>query len=200
MGVTSLVECASVGLFGAIIITAINRKLTFNLLKKVMDETLKSTVMIIWIFMAALLFSSVFAGLGATHAMANLLSLAPGGGLGIIIFMQLSFFGLGMVMDDTAMLLIVATLYIPLVAKLGFSLVWYGVLYVLNCQMAFVTPPFGWNLFIMKSIVPKDSGITLTDIYKSVIPYVGIQAACLGIIIAFPQIALWLPSIIFPNG
>ncbi|GAJ07860.1 unnamed protein product, partial [marine sediment metagenome] len=131
MGVTSLVECASVGLFGTIIITAINRKLTFNLLKKVMDETLKSTVMIIWIFMAALLFSSVFAGLGATHAMANLLSLAPGGGLGIIIFMQLSFFVLGMVMDDTAMLLIVATLYIPLVAKLGFSLIWYGILYTL---------------------------------------------------------------------
>ncbi len=200
MGVSSLIECAAIGAVGALVITAIDRKLTFNLLKTVMDESLKSTVMIMWLFMAALLFSSVFDGLGAARSIENLLRLAPGGDLGIIIAMQLSFFLLGMVMDDTAMLLIVAPLYIPLVAKMGFPLVWYGILYTLNCQMAFVTPPFGWNLFIMKSVVPKDSGITLADIYKSVIPYVGIQAACLGIVIAFPQIALWLPSIIFPSG
>jgi len=200
MGITSLIECAAIGLFGAMVIAAIHRKLSFNLLKAVADETLKSTVMILWIFMAALLFSSVFDGLGAGRSVANLLHLVPGGGIGIIIFMQFTFFILGMFMDDTAMLLIVAATYIPIVDKLGFSLVWYGILYTLNCQMAFVTPPFGWNLFIMKSVVPKDSGITLSDLYKSVIPYVGIQAACVGIVIAFPQIALWLPSIVFSSG
>lgn len=199
MGVTSLIECASIGMIGAVIIAASNRALSFNLLKTVMDETFRSSVMVIWIFMAALLFSSVFDGLGAIHFMERILGLAPGGALGTIIFMQLTFFGLGTVMDDTAMLLIVAPLYIPMVAKMGFSLVWYGVLYTLNCQMAYVTPPFGWNLFIMKSIVPKDSGITMLDIYKSVIPYVGLQGAALGIVIAFPQIALWLPNIIFPG-
>jgi tripartite ATP-independent transporter DctM subunit len=200
MGVTSLIECASIGMLGAMIIAAINRRLNFDLVKMVMDETFKSSVMVIWIFMAALLFSSVFDGLGAIDAVAHLLSLAPGGNLGTIAIMQLSFFLLGMVMDDTAMLLIVAPLYIPLVAKMGYSLVWYGVLYVLNCQMAYVTPPFGWNLFIMKSIVPRDSGITMLDIYKSVIPYVAIQATALGLVIAFPQIALWLPRIIFPGS
>jgi len=96
-----------------------------------------------------------------------------------------------------AMLLIVAPLYIPIVAHLGFSLVWFGVLYVINVQMAFLTPPFGYNLFIIKGIVPKDSGITIIDIYKSIIPFVVIQATCLGIVMAFPQIALWLPNLIF---
>ena len=200
MGVTSLIECASIGMLGSIIIAAINRRLNFGLVKMVMDETFKSSVMVIWIFMAALLFSSVFDGLGAIDAVAHLLTLAPGGNIGTIAIMQLSFFLLGMVMDDTAMLLIVAPLYIPLVAKMGYSLVWYGVLYVLNCQMAYATPPFGWNLFIMKSIVPRDSGITMLDIYKSVIPYVALQATALGLVIAFPQIALWLPRIIFPGS
>jgi len=114
--------------------------------------------------------------------------------------MQLSFFLLGMVLDDTALLLIVAPLYIPIVANLGFSLVWFGVLYTVNMQMAMLTPPFGYNLFIMKGIIPviaPDSGITMADLYKSIIPFVGIQAACLGIIMAFPQIALWLPSVVF---
>ena len=115
----------------------------------------------------------------------------------VMIMMQLSFFLMGMVLDDTAMLLIVAPLYIPLVTELGFSPVWFCVLYVVNCQMAFLTPPFGYNLFIMKAIVPPE--ITMADIYRSVIPFVGIQALCLGIIMAFPQIALWLPNLALGN-
>jgi TRAP-type mannitol/chloroaromatic compound transport system permease large subunit len=100
-------------------------------------------------------------------------------------------------MDDTAMLLIVAPLYIPVVANMGFSLVWFGVLYVITCEMAYITPPFGYNLFVMKGIVPKDSGITMVDIYRSVIPFVGIQTICLGLLMAFPQISLWLPNLVF---
>jgi TRAP-type mannitol/chloroaromatic compound transport system permease large subunit len=99
---------------------------------------------------------------------------------------------MGTFLDDTAMLLIVAPLYIPIVAGLGYDLVWYGVLYVITCEMAYLTPPFGYTLFIMRGIVPKE--ITMGDIYRSVIPFVGIQAAALGLVIAFPQIALWLPN------
>jgi len=117
--------------------------------------------------------------------------------MGTIIMMMVSFILMGMVLDDTAMLLIVAPIYIPLVANLGYDLVWYGVLYTVNCQMAMLTPPFGFNLFIMRGIVPKDSGITMGDIYRSIIPFVGIQAAGLAIIMFFPQIALWLPSVYF---
>lgn len=200
MGITSLIECGAIGVIGALVAAALHRRLSWQMLKKVMDETMKSTTMCMWILMASLLFSSVFDGLGAIHVIENILNIAPGGALGTIIFMQFTFFGLGMMMDDTAMLLIVAPLYIPIVAKLGFSLVWYGVLYTLNVQMAYVSPPFGWNLFIMRGIVSKDSGITILDIYKSVLPYIGIQAICLGMVIAFPQIALWLPGMMFPSG
>jgi TRAP-type mannitol/chloroaromatic compound transport system permease large subunit len=92
------------------------------------------------------------------------------------------------------MLLIVAPLYIPIVASLGYDLVWYGVLYVITCEMAYLTPPFGYTLFIMRGIVPKE--ITMGDIYRSVIPFVAIQGGCLALVFAFPQIALWLPNLI----
>jgi tripartite ATP-independent transporter DctM subunit len=213
MGVTTLVECASIGATGAMVCAAINRRLTWSMFRAVMDETLKITSMVLWIFVAAMLFGAVFDGLGALHAVEGILYAISGGNPWmILIVMQLSFFVMGMVLDDTAMLLIVAPLYIPLIDHLGFSLVWFGVLYVVNCQMAFLTPPFGYNLFLVKGLVPivekqlTDEGveikspITMLDIYKSVVPFVGIQALCLIIIMIFPQIALWLPSIFFKGG
>lgn len=197
MGVTSLTECGAIGVLGALVAAAIHRKLNWQMLRECMRTATTTTALIMWIFLTALLFGAVFDGLGAVNAMEHLLSLAPGGKWGILIVMQLSFFFFGMALDDTVMLLIVAPLYIPIVHALGFDLIWYGVLYVLNCQMAYITPPFGYNLFIIKGIVPKDSGITIVDIYRSVIPFVGIQAACLGIVMAFPQIALWIPNLVF---
>jgi TRAP-type mannitol/chloroaromatic compound transport system permease large subunit len=90
------------------------------------------------------------------------------------------------------MLVIVAPLYVPLVVQLGFDPVWYGVLYTITCQIAYITPPFGYNLFLMRAMAPPE--ITLPDIYRSIVPFVGLMILCLGIIIAFPQIALWLPQ------
>jgi TRAP-type mannitol/chloroaromatic compound transport system permease large subunit len=148
--------------------------------------------MFLWIFAAAILFSAVFDGLGAVHAVENMLTSVGGNRWGILIIMQLSFFLMGTVLDDTALLLIVAPLYIPIAKSLGFDLVWYGVLYTVNMQMAVITPPFGYSLFIMKGIAPKQ--ITMRDIYRSVAPFVGIQALCLGVIMVFPQIALYIPT------
>jgi len=125
----------------------------------------------------------------------KILLLAGGHKWATLIMMQISFFILGMILDDTAMLIIVAPLYIPLVLKLVFDLRWFGVLYVLNCQIAFITSPFGYNLFIMKGIAPK--GITTADIYQSVIPFVVIQMIALGLVMVFPQIAMFLPTLRF---
>ena len=200
MGVTTITECAAIGAVGAIVIAAVNRTLSWKMLRVILDETLQTTAMVMWIFTAAILFGAVFDGLGAIHAVEPLLAMAPGGRWGTMIVMQLTFLGLGTVLDDTALLLIVAPLYIPLVAKLGFSLVWYGILYVVNMQAAFMTPPFGYSLFMMKGLLPvalPDSGITMGDIYKSILPFVAIQVVCIGILMVFPQIALWLPSLVF---
>jgi TRAP-type mannitol/chloroaromatic compound transport system permease large subunit len=93
------------------------------------------------------------------------------------------------------MLVIVAPLYIPLVRSLGFDLVWYGVLYTVTCQIAYMTPPFGYNLFLMKAMAPKE--VTLADIYRSIIPFFFIMLAGLALVMLFPKIALYLPNLVY---
>ena len=101
---------------------------------------------------------------------------------------------MGMFLDDTAMLVIVAPLYVPLIIALGFDPIWYGVLYTITCQIAYMTPPFGYNLFLMRAMAPKE--ITLIDIYRSIIPFVLVMLFGLVIMMMFPQIAFWLPTTI----
>jgi TRAP-type mannitol/chloroaromatic compound transport system permease large subunit len=104
---------------------------------------------------------------------------------------------MGTFLDDTAMLVIVAPLYIPLVGALGFDLIWYGILYTITTQIAYMTPPFGYNLFLMRAMSPPE--ITLGDIYRSFTPFVAVMVTALAIIMAFPQIALWLPQAVYGN-
>jgi TRAP-type mannitol/chloroaromatic compound transport system permease large subunit len=150
------------------------------------------TCMFMWIIMAALCFGAVFDGLGAVKSIESFfigsLHLTP---WEVLIMMQLSYIVMGMFLDDTAMLVIVAPLYVPLVGALGFDLIWYGVLYTITCQIAYMTPPFGYNLFLMRAMAPPE--ISLGDIYRSIIPFVGVMIFALGITMAFPEVALWLP-------
>ena len=111
--------------------------------------------------------------------------------------MQLSFILMGTFLDDTAMLVIVAPLYIPLVGALEFNLIWYGVLYTITTQIAYMTPPFGYNLFLMRAMSPPE--ISLKDIYRSIIPFVAVMVLALIIIMIFPQTALWLPQTVYGN-
>jgi TRAP-type mannitol/chloroaromatic compound transport system permease large subunit len=168
--------------------------------RKVLDETLKNTLsvscMFMWVILAALCFGAVFDGLGAVHAIKSLFierwGLSP---WGVLVMMQLSYILMGMFLDDTAMLIIVAPLYVPLVISLGYNPIWYGVLYTITCQIAYMTPPFGYNLFLMKAMAPKE--VTLADIYRSIIPFVLVMMMGLGIVMLFPGIALWLPNLYF---
>jgi TRAP-type mannitol/chloroaromatic compound transport system permease large subunit len=102
---------------------------------------------------------------------------------------------MGTFLDDTAMLVIVAPLYIPLVGVLGFDLIWYGVLYTITSQIAYMTPPFGYNLFLMRAMAPPE--ISLADIYRSIVPFVGVMILALALVMIFPQIALWLPNHVY---
>jgi len=121
----------------------------------------------------------------------------PGGRWGVLIGMQLTFFVLGCILDPFGIIMITAPIYLPIVTALGFDPIWYGVLYVMNMEMAYLTPPYGICLFYMKAIVPPS--ITMMDIYRSVIPFVGLQALGLIIVAIFPQIVLWLPSTMMPT-
>lgn len=196
MGLTSLVESSAVGAAAATLAALCKGRLT----RKVMDDTLHQTLgvscMFMWIIMAALCFGAVFDGLGAVHAIKSLFldewGLTP---WGVLIMMQVSYIVMGMFLDDTAMLVIVAPLYIPLIISLGFNPIWYGVLYTVTCQIAYMTPPFGYNLFLMKAMAPKE--VTLADIYSSIVPFVMIMLLGLGLVMAFPQIAMYLPDAYF---
>lgn len=193
MGVTSLVESSAVGAAAATIAAVAKGRLTRKVLDNTLHHTLSVSCMFMWIILAALCFGAVFDGLGAVHAIESLFldtwGLSP---WGVLIMMQISYIIMGMFLDDTAMLVIVAPLYIPLIKVLGFNPIWYGVLYTITCQIAYMTPPFGYNLFLMKAMAPKD--ITLIDIYSSIIPFVIIMCIGLGVVMIFPDIALWLPQ------
>lgn len=197
MGVTTIIECSAIGAVGALICAAVHRRLTWKVFKDAMNESWRLVTIIVFLLTSALIFGAVYDGLGAIHVLENLIVNFAGSGKMVIVVMMLSWVFLGMVMDDTAMLIIVAPLYIPIVAHLGFDLVWFGVLYVITVEMALLTPPFGFSLFLMRGLVPKDSGITMTDIYRSVIPFVAIQGGMLALLLAFPEMCLWLPRLVF---
>lgn len=194
LGYTSLVESSAVGAGSALLAALLKGRLTAKVMEETLRKTLGITCMFMWIILAALCFGAVFDGLGAVKAIESLfigeMGLSP---WEILILMQLSFVVMGMFLDDTAMLVIVAPLYVPLVGSLGFDLIWYGVLYTITCQIAYLTPPFGYNLFLMRAMAPPE--VSLRDIYASVTPFVLIMLLTLGLVMKFPEIALWLPRL-----
>jgi tripartite ATP-independent transporter DctM subunit len=199
MGVTSLVESSAIGAASALLAAWYKGRLTKEVWNRTLEQTLGITAMFMWIIMAALCFGAVFDGLGAVKTISSIFQDKLGlGPWEILILMQISFIIMGTFLDDTAMLVIVAPLYIPLVRALGFDLVWYGVLYTITCQIAYMTPPFGYNLFLMRAMAPPE--IALKDIYKSVWPFVGLMIIGLIIVMLFPQIALWLPEQVSVRG
>ncbi len=194
LGVTSLVESSAVGAAAATLAALVKRRLTKSVMEETVRKTLSISSMFLWIILAALSFGAVFDGLGAGKALQDLFierwELTP---WEILIMMQLSYIVMGMFLDDTAMLVIVAPLYVPLVIALGFDLIWYGVLYTITCQIAYMTPPFGYNLFLMRAMAPPE--VSLGDIYRSIVPFVFIMTLGLALIMIFPEIALWLPNL-----
>ena len=193
MGIASLVECSAVGALGATLAALYKRNLNKKIIEVTLRKTLGVSCMFMWIILAALCFGAVFDGIGAVNAIESLFierwNLSP---WGVLIMMQVSYIFMGMFLDDTAMLVIVAPLYVPLIIALGFDPIWYGVLYTITCQIAYMTPPFGYNLFLMRAMAPKE--ISLIDIYRSIIPFVIVMCIGLALVMIFPEIATWLPE------
>ncbi|WP_305967781.1 MULTISPECIES: TRAP transporter large permease subunit [unclassified Mameliella] len=195
-GWTSLVESSAIGAMAAFIAAILKGRMTREVFETSVRQTLAISCMFMWIILAALGFGAIFDGLGAVRAIESLfteqLGLSP---WMILILMQLSFIIMGTFLDDTAMLVIVAPLYVPLVGALGFDLIWYGVLYTITTQIAYMTPPFGYNLFLMRAMAPPEIG--LRDIYRSIIPFALVMVLALSLVMIFPQIALWLPELVY---
>ena len=193
-GVCTATEAAALGCLGAVISAGVYRKLNWTLLKESCHRTASLTAMIIWILIGAYCFTSVYTGTGAHELMEHLLLSIPGGRYAILITIQMVFFILGCILDPAGIIMICTPVFVPVIKSLGFDPLWFGVLFIMNMEMGYLTPPFGFNLFYMKAIAPP--GVTMTDIYRSVVPFVALQGLGLAIVIIFPEIALWFPRML----
>ena len=191
-GVCTATEAATLGVLGAFISAAVYRRLNWQMFKESCFRTASLTAMIIWILIGAYCFTSVYTGTGAHELMEHLLLSIPGGRYAILFTMQVVFFILGCILDPAGIIMICTPVFVPVIKALGFDPLWFGVLFIMNMEMGYLTPPFGFNLFYMKAIAPP--GVTMSDIYRSIVPFVALQGIGLIIVIIFPEIALWLPK------
>lgn len=190
-GVATPSEAAGIGAAGSILCALAYGKLTWTALKESSLITLRLTCMVMWIVFAASMFTALYAAVGADQLVRDALSYIPGGRWGTILGMQFIWIIMGCFLDPIGIMLLTVPLFFPIIVKLGFDPVWFGVLFVVNMEMAFLTPPFGFNLFYMRSVAPK--GITMLDIYKAVVPFIFLQFLALLLMIVFPELITWLP-------
>jgi tripartite ATP-independent transporter DctM subunit len=204
-GIATPVEAAGIGTFGALAVCALNRRLNWVNIHEAAMATLKATSMVMWIFFGATMFVGFFIVKGGQDFVANSII---GTGLppyGILLLMMVVLFILGMFLDWVGILLLTVPIFVPILTKLtfdgvfGFSGVkpedislWYGVIFIVNMQMAFLSPPFGYSLFYLKSVAPPQ--ISMAMIFKAAVPFICLQAIGNALCIIFPQIILYLPS------
>jgi tripartite ATP-independent transporter DctM subunit len=194
-GIATPTEAAAVGAFGAFVCSAIHRRLNWELIKSVAYTTIKVQGFMMWILFAAQAFAAVYMGLGAARMVVRLVETYEIGWWTMLIAIQVVWFLLGCVIDAWSILMITLPILLPIIPLYGFDPLWLGVLYAVNTQTGYLTPPFGTMLFMIKGIAPKE--ITMNDIYRSITPFVTTQLVCLALCIIFPGVVLWLPRLLF---
>lgn len=194
-GIASPTEAAAVGAAGSIVITALHGRLTPTALFKACMETLKATSMVLWIALASLLFVAVYAGIGGDQLVRSLLLDLDMPRAAVIALMMLILFLLGMVMDPIGIIFLTTPIFLPIVVALDYSPLWYGAMLIINLEMSYLTPPFGYNLFYMKAVAPRH--INMVDIYKAAPPFILLQLVGLLLCAQFPEIITWLPELAF---
>ncbi|MEA5576414.1 TRAP transporter large permease subunit [Anabaena sp. UHCC 0451] len=192
-GFATPTEAGAVGCAGAIALAAANRQLTLASLRQVCDNTLRITSMVIFILLGSTAFSLVFRGLNGDQFMFDVLSNLPGGKVGFLALSMTVVFLLGFFIDFFEIAFIIVPLFVPVAQTLGIDLVWYGVILGANLQTSFLTPPFGFALFYLRGVAPPE--VTTGDIYRGVIPFILLQLLVVLLIITFPGIVSFLPSL-----
>lgn len=194
-GIATATEAAGMGALGAFLLALFNRAVTWEVVFKACKATLKTTAMVMLLFIGGTYFSTVFLGMGGGDVVANFLI---GSGLNkwvIMLIMMTIVFILGMFIDWAAILLITVPIFMPIAMEIGFDPLWFAMMMCVNLQTSFLTPPFGYALFYFAGVAPK--GYTMMHIYRGIIPFVAIQVVGLTLLAVFPQIIMWLPSVVF---
>ena len=193
-GIAAPTEAASLGAVGAVLITVLSGRFTWATLKSVALETSKISAIMMFILMMAQVFALAFRGLHGEDLITHLFELLPGGVNSDIWFMMLLIFVLGFFIEWIEISYIAVPLFMPVLLAQGVDPVWLAMLITVNLQSSFLTPPFGWALFYLKGVAPPE--VTIKDIYRGVVPFIGMQAVALVLVFWYPQIALWLPKVI----
>ncbi len=191
-GIATPSEAAGVGASGSFLICIIYRKLTLKVLLDSCLETMKISGMALWILIAASLFGVVYTMAGAQSLVMEMVQSVQVNRWIILAAMQVILLIFGAFMDDYAIITICAPIFIPIARYLGFDPIWFSIIFILNMQVAYLTPPFGWALILMKGVAPPE--ISTQEIWRSIPPFVAIQLLMLILTMIFPQLALWLPN------
>ena len=194
-GLATPTEAASVGAVGAMLLAAGQRQFNLAVLREVMRNTTLVTSMVFMIFIGASIFSLVFRGFGGDEVVKDLLHGLPGGAFGAMLAVMLLMFILGFVLDFIEITFVVVPIVGPILLAMGLDPVWLGVMIAINLQTSFLTPPFGFALFYLRGVAP--ASVTTLQIYRGVAPFIVIQLIALGLIAEWPQLATWLPGVIY---
>ena len=191
-GLATPVEASSIGAIGTLVICIVYRRFTWKGLADACRENLKITCMVMWIMIGANMFRVLLTGAGVQEMLLDLVNGMEVNRWFIIIAMQILLIIFGMVMDDFALVVICSPIFLPIVVALGFDPLWFAIIFILNMQMALLTPPFGWALILMRGLAPP--GVNTKDIWMSVPPFAAVQLLMLIITMLFPPLATWLPG------
>ena len=194
-GIASVTEAAAVGAIGSIAATVLNRGVKWRMFHEAAVNTLMVSLMVFWIIIGASAFASLYTAMGAASMIKGMVLGLEVNRYLILAAMVAVLLIMGMVIETTGIIMIAVPVMTPIIVSLGFDPVWFGVLFIINMEIGFLTPPFGYNLFYLKGVAPKN--VKLAEIYVSIIPFVLLMLAGLAICIAFPGIITWLPSILF---
>jgi len=192
-GVCTPTEASGVGALGSLLVVILKRRFTRQMFVDALRRTLNLTVMVMWILLGAKCFSHVYIAMGASEFVHEIVTGFEVNRWLIVVGMQLIFFVLGCFMDPAGIIMICTPVFIPIITELGFDPVWFGVLFTINMEIGYITPPFGFNLFYMKSL-GEPMGVTMGEIYRSIIPFTLLAILGIAVIMLFPQLVLWLPS------
>lgn len=195
-GAITPMEASAVGATGAIACAIIYRRFNLEMLKQSVIMTLRVSTMIAWLLIGVGTFSAVYNGIGALDMAKNISQSLPGGGWSVIFLTQVSLIFFGMFLDDFAIIMIFAPIFLTAVKSIGFDSLWYGVLFMINMQLSFLTPPYGFALFCMRAAVPDGIELSMREIYRAAIPFILIQLLCLILVMIYKPIATWLPHLL----
>ncbi|KKW68123.1 C4-dicarboxylate ABC transporter [Lampropedia cohaerens] len=194
-GIATPTEAASVGAVGASLLVLIKRKLTFAMLRQTCISTATITSMVFVLLIGAAVFSIVFRMLGGDDLVHDMLAHLPGGAMGALIVVMLVMFVLGFILDTFELIFIIIPITAPALLNMGVDPIWLGVLVGVNLQTSFMTPPFGFSLIYLRGVAP--GSVSTGDMYRGALPFVGLQLVAIGLVLAFPALATWLPRMIY---